>query len=148
MHHLSKATFPLSLRHCMSSTCVATCSDIDCNSVKVMMECVSAASDGDRVALQSMRFATPRSAGATCMTLGQLSKIQNNDNGSAPPRPEEAADDQVRSQTFCFAVYTVQQRDMLNDHWHVNLSRWSSYVPARCELYHSVYSVQMATCTT
>ena len=65
-----------------------------------MEECLVAASDGDRVALQSMRFATPRSAGATCMTLGQLSKIQNNDNGSAPPRSEEAADDQVR-RTIC-----------------------------------------------
>ena len=48
-----------------------------------------------------MRFATPRSAGATCMTLGQLSKIQNNDNGSAPPRSEEAADDQVSRCMFC-----------------------------------------------
>lgn len=104
MHHLSKATMPLQLRHCMSSTCVAMCRDNNCNLVKVMMECVSAASDGDRVALQSMRFATPRSAGATCMTLGQLSKIQNNDNGSAPPRPEEAADDQVRSRAFLLCI--------------------------------------------
>ena len=66
------------------------------------MECVVAASDGDRVALQSMRFATPRSAGATCMTLGQLSKINNdNDNGDAPPKSEEAADDQVSRCIFC-----------------------------------------------
>ena len=60
-----------------------------------MVQRVSAASDGDRVALQSMRFATPRSAGATCMTLGQLSKIYSNENGSTPPRSQEAADDQV-----------------------------------------------------
>ena len=53
-----------------------------------------AASDGDRVALQSMRFATPQSAGATCMTVGQLSMIQGNGNG-ALPKLADAADDQV-----------------------------------------------------
>ncbi|KAA6423820.1 MAG: phosphofructokinase family [Trebouxia sp. A1-2] len=52
------------------------------------------ASDGDRVALQSMRFATPHSAGATCMTVGQLSTVQGNGNG-ALPKLADAADDQV-----------------------------------------------------
>lgn len=85
----------------MSEACVAVSKDIDLNPVKLMEDCLVAASDGDRVALQSMRFATPRSAGATCMTLGQLSKIQNNDNGSAPPRSQEAADDQVSRCIFC-----------------------------------------------
>lgn len=58
---------------------------------------VLAASDGDRVALQSMRFATPHSAGATCMTLGQLSTIHDNTNGngSTQQRSQDAADDQV-----------------------------------------------------
>lgn len=113
MHRLSRSIISIP-GHCMSSACVACvamCRDNYCNSVKVMVECAAAASDGDRVALQSMRFATPRSAGATCMTLGQLSTIQNNDNGSAPARPEEAADDQVTSRTFC-----LQPRDMLSDH--------------------------------
>jgi len=54
----------------------------------------NAASDGDRVALQSMRFATPHSAGATCMTVGQLSTVQGNGNG-ALPKLADAADDQV-----------------------------------------------------
>ena len=53
-----------------------------------------AASDGDRVALQSMRFATPHSAGATCMTVGQLSTVQGNGSG-ALPKLADAADDQV-----------------------------------------------------
>ena len=85
----------------MSRACAVMSKDIIVNPAKLMAECVVAASDGDRVALQSMRFATPRSAGATCMTLGQLSKIQNNDNGSAPPRSQEAADDQVSCHISC-----------------------------------------------
>lgn len=56
----------------------------------------NAASDGDRVALQSMRFATPHSAGATCMTVGQLSTVQGNGTG-ALPKLADAADDQVHT---------------------------------------------------
>ena len=66
------------------------------------VECY-AASDDDRVALQSMRFASPHSAGATCMTVGQLSTIQDQENGkgngSVQQRSQDAADDQVH----CFA---------------------------------------------
>ncbi|KAL3140014.1 hypothetical protein ABBQ38_004298 [Trebouxia sp. C0009 RCD-2024] len=83
------------------------------------------ASDGDRVALQSMRFATPHSAGATCMTLGQLSRIHNNDNGSKPPRSEDAADDQV-----C-----------------VPLPPWAIRAGAREEIYHDPSTVNAAIVT-
>ena len=58
-----------------------------------------AASDGDRVALQSMRFATPHSAGATCMTVGQLSTVSGNGsgNGTGLPKLADSADDQVHT---------------------------------------------------
>ncbi len=68
------------------------------------LHCIDhAASDDDRVALQSMRFASPHSAGATCMTVGQLSTVQGNGNGSMPAKLADAADDQV-----CFCVQPLQ----------------------------------------
>ena len=58
-----------------------------------------AASDGDRVALQSMRFASPHSAGATCMTVGQLSTVSDNGsgNGTGIAKLADSADDQVHT---------------------------------------------------
>ena len=117
----------------MSRACAITSKDIIVSPAKLMVECVVAASDGDRVALQSMRFATPRSAGATCMTLGQLSKIQNNDNGSAPPRSQEAADDQVSCHISCLQC-SLCSRCML-DLTGVQVVLLVSCVTARYELY-------------
>lgn len=66
---------------------------------------VTAASDDDRVALQSMRFATAHSAGATCASV-QTSLIA--ENGDRPQRVRDSADDQVlhvvlhQSKQHCF----------------------------------------------
>lgn len=44
-----------------------------------------------------MRFATPHSAGATCMTVGQLSTVSGNGtgNGTGLAKLADSADDQV-----------------------------------------------------
>ena len=97
---LATGTAPSSHMTTLVADLVCTCcvnQRQSCQTALMLMMLFGAASDEDRVALQSMRFATPHSAGATCMTVGQLSSIQGNGNGSTPSKLQDAADDQVHA---------------------------------------------------